>query len=275
VLSTSDPVGVVPTTAVRPRELDPVPDDRALALSMFDQLAGAVPGSREHEELRDWLVRRHLPLVEHLARRYVGRGEPLEDLIQAGSLGLVNAVDRYDPTRGLAFSTFAVPTIVGEIRRHFRDRTWSVHVQRALQERTGRVERCVRELTQELGRAPSVPELAARATLSDEDVLEALRCSAAYRTMSLDMPVSEDTTLGGLLGGEDKAYDDVDLRESLTAMFARLPERERRILRLRFFGNMTQSQIADCMGVSQMHISRLLGRTLARLREEFIRSDIA
>ena len=146
------------------------------------------------------------------------------------------------PTRGLAFSTFAVPTIVGEIRRHFRDRTWSVHVQRALQERTGRVERCVRELTQELGRAPSVRELAARATLSDEDELEALRCSAAYRTMSLDMPVSEDTTLGGLLGGEDKAYDDVDLRESLTAMFARLPERERRILRLRFFGNMIQSQ---------------------------------
>ncbi|MGN6761262.1 MAG: sigma-70 family RNA polymerase sigma factor, partial [Leifsonia sp.] len=135
------------------------------------------------------------------------------------------------------------------------------------------VEQCVRELTQELGRSPSVPELAARATLSDEDVLEALRCSAAYRTMSLDMPVSEDTTLGGLLGGEDKAYDDVELRESLTGMFARLPERERRILQLRFFGNMTQSQIADRMGVSQMHISRLLGRTLARLRDEFIESS--
>jgi RNA polymerase sigma-B factor len=241
---------------------------------MFDRFAGAAPGSREHGELRDWLVRRHLPLVEHLARRYVGRGEPLEDLVQAGSLGLVNAVDRYDPTRGLAFSTFAVPTIVGEIRRHFRDRTWAVHVHRALQERTADVEQCARELTQELCRAPKVPELAARTALTDEEVLEALRCSAAYRTMSLDLPVSEDTTLGGLLGGEDKAYDEVELRESLTGMFSRLPERERRILQLRFFGNLTQSQIADRMGVSQMHISRLLARTLAQLREEFIRSSM-
>jgi len=179
------------------------------------------------------------------------------------------------PTRGLAFSTFAVPTIVGEIRRHFRDRTWSVHVQRALQERTGRVERCVRELTQELGRAPSVPELAARATLSDEDVLEALRCSAAYRTMSLDMPVSEDTSLGGLLGGEDKAYDDVDLRESLTAMFARPAGARAAHPPTEVLRQHDPEPAADCMGVSQMHISRLLGRTLARLREEFIRSDIA
>jgi RNA polymerase sigma-B factor len=237
--------------------------------ALFRRLA-ELPDGPERQRARATLVEQHLPLVRYFARRYAGRGEPMDDLLQAGSLGLVKAVDRFDPARGLEFSTYAAPTILGEIRRHFRDRTWAVHVQRGLQELTTEVSRCAGELTQELNRAPTVAELAARSGRTEEEVLEALDCAAAYTADSLETPTSEDRTLGEGLGGEDPALVDVELHESLGPALATLPERERRILQLRFYGNQTQSQIAAQLGISQMHVSRLLARTLTRLREQLM-----
>jgi RNA polymerase sigma-B factor len=239
------------------------------ARRLFRRLA-ELPDCPERDRIRTSLVERHLPLVRHFARRYAGRGEPLDDLLQAGSVGLVKAVDRFDPARGLEFSTYAAPTILGEIRRHFRDRTWAVHVHRHLQEVTMEVTRLVEALTHELNRSPSVAELAARAGRTEEEVLEALECAAAYTADSLDAPTDEDRALGDRLGGEDPALAGVELHESLGPALATLPERERRILQLRFYGNQTQSQIAAQLGISQMHVSRLLARTLAQLREQLL-----
>jgi RNA polymerase sigma-B factor len=246
-----------------------------------ESVAGAARAQREQELLRrihehgdrrarDQLAEEMLPLARALAGRYAGRGEPLDDLLQAGSIGLVKAVDRFDPSRGLEFSTYASPTILGEIRRHFRDRTWAVHVHRRLQEVTAEITRLVGTLTQELNRAPSVAELADRSGRTEEEVLEALDCAAAYTADSLDAPTAEDHTLGDRLGGDDQALVDVELHESLGPALAALPERERRILQLRFYGNQTQSQIAAQLGISQMHVSRLLARTLVRLREQLL-----
>src|SRR5829696_8782573 len=247
---------------------DAGPDRRERARALFAALAELMPGCPEHQRIRAELVELHLPLVRYFARRYAGRGEPLDDLLQVGALGLVKAVDRFDPERGLEFSTFAVPTIVGEIRRHFRDHTWAVHVHRTLQELTGQVARCAAQMLQELHRAPTVAELSERLGLPVERVLESLDCAAAYTAESLETPTGEDRQLGDQLGDDDGAYDHVDMRESLGPALARLPEREQRILQLRFYGNMTQSQIAARLGISQMHVSRLLGRSLARLRQE-------
>jgi RNA polymerase sigma-B factor len=242
---------------------------RESARELFRQLV-ELPDGPERDRTRAALVEMHLPLVRYFARRYAGRGEPLDDLLQAGSIGLVKAVDRFDPSRGLEFSTYASPTILGEIRRHFRDRTWAVHVHRHLQEVTAEITRLVGTLTQELNRAPSVAELADRSGRTEEEVLEALDCAAAYTADSLDAPTAEDRTLGDRLGGDDQALVDVELHESLGPALATLPERERRILQLRFYGNQTQSQIAAQLGISQMHVSRLLARTLARLREQLL-----
>jgi RNA polymerase sigma-B factor len=242
--------------------------DRARVL--FARLVELEPGSPEHGRVRADLVELHLPLVRFFARRYAGRGEPFDDLLQAAALGLVKAVDRFEPARGLEFSTYAAPTVLGEIRRHFRDRTWAVHVHRGLQELTAEITRCVAELTQELNRAPSVAELSVRSGRTEEQVLEALDCAAAYTAESLEAPHGEDRTLGDSLGGEDQALVDVELHESLGPALATLPERERRILQLRFYGNLTQSQIAAQLGISQMHVSRLLARTLAKLREQLL-----
>jgi RNA polymerase sigma-B factor len=246
---------------------------REHADALFLRLAELVPGSREHRAIRERLVEMHLPLVVYFARRYAGRGEPLDDLVQAGALGLVKAVDRFDTDRGVAFSTFAGPTILGEIRRHFRDRTWAVHVNRSLQVRTGTVDRYVRDLTQELGRSPTVAELSARSQLPEEEIVESLQCATSYRAASLQAPTTGDRTLGDLLGAEDSAYDDVELHESLGGLLAKLPERERRLLQLRFYGNMSQVQIADRLGISQMHVSRLLNRILGQLRQELEAGD--
>jgi len=259
----------VTLAAVRPDVLteDPPQTGKERARALFARLADLPPGP-ERDRIRSQLVEQHLPLVRYFARRYTGRGEPLDDLLQAGSLGLVKAVDRFDPGRGLEFSTYAAPTILGEIRRHFRDRTWAVHVHRGLQELTAEITKHVAELTQELGRSPNVGELASRSGRSPEEVLEALDCAAAYTAQSLEAPQGEDRTLGESLGGEDPALVDVELHESLGPALATLPERERRILQLRFYGNLTQSQIAAQLGISQMHVSRLLARTLAKLREQ-------
>ncbi|HST65776.1 MAG TPA: SigB/SigF/SigG family RNA polymerase sigma factor [Mycobacteriales bacterium] len=243
---------------------------RERARVLFARLAELPPESPERDRIRAELVEQHLPLVRYFARRYANRGEPMDDLLQAGSLGLVKAVDRFEPERGLEFSTYAAPTILGEIRRHFRDRTWAVHVHRGLQELTAEITRYAAELTQELNRAPSVAELVARSGRSEEKVLEALDCAAAYTADSLETPMGEDRTLGDSLGGEDTALLDVELHESLGPALATLAPRERRILQLRFYGNQTQSQIAAQLGISQMHVSRLLAKTLASLREQLL-----
>lgn len=223
------------------------------------------------ETLRAELVTGYLPVAQHIARRYAHRGEPLEDLVQVATVGLINAVDRYQPDRGNDFFSYAVPTISGEVRRYFRDQGWSMRVPRRLKDLYLLINSATSELSQVLGRAPRPSELAERLNLPVNEVLEGLEAAQAYRSSSLDEMLSTEesgTTLGDLLGAEDTAPDRVDDQEALRPLLAKLSERERAILMLRFFGNMTQTQIADRIGVSQMHISRLLTQTLARLREQ-------
>ena len=223
--------------------------------------------------LRDQLVETHLGLAEYLARRFDRRGEPLDDLIQVASLALIKAVERFDPERGLEFSTFAVPTIAGELKRHFRDKSWAVRVPRRLQELHLRLGTVVAELTHELGRSPTIPEIAERLEASTEDVLEAMEAGRAYRSSSLDAPVTGEegdgaTPLSARMGEIDLNLTKVDERSQLASLLKDLPERERTILVLRFFDGLTQSQIADRIGISQMHVSRLLARTLQDLRQK-------
>ncbi|WP_438947991.1 RNA polymerase sigma factor SigF [Streptomyces durbertensis] len=248
------------------------PHDRAAARALFVELRGLPVGSPERAELRNRLVRMHLPLVEHLARRFRNRGEPLDDLTQVATIGLIKSVDRFDPDRGVEFSTYATPTVVGEIKRHFRDKGWAVRVPRRLQELRLSLATATAELSQQHGRAPTVHELAQRLSISEEDVLEGLESANAYSTLSLDVPDTDDESpaVADTLGAEDDALEGVEYRESLKPLLEELPPREKKILLLRFFGNMTQSQIAQEVGISQMHVSRLLARTLAQLREKLL-----
>ncbi len=245
--------------------------DRERTRELFHQLQGAPEGAPRRSQARDALVEQHLPLVEHLARRFRNRGEPYDDLVQVATIGLIKSVDRFDLERGVEFSTYATPTIVGEIKRHFRDKGWAVRVPRRLQELRLSLAAATSELSQRNGRAPTVHELANHLKISDEEVLEGMESANAYSTLSLDagdsgsgdepMPVSET------LGVEDEGLEGVEYRESLKPMLEQLPAREKKILMLRFFKNMTQSEIAAEIGISQMHVSRLLARTLAQLRE--------
>lgn len=229
-------------------------------------LDGADPRRRA---LRDQLVRGHLPVAQHIARRFSRRGEPEEDLEQVATLGLINAVDRYDPSRGTDFLSYAVPTITGEVRRHFRDQAWSMRVPRRLKDLNVTLSAAMSTMSQHLGRAPNAAELAEHLDLSKEEVLEALEASQAYRSGSLDELLVDDPdsgTVSDLLGEADAALDQVEYRQSLAPLLEALPQRERTIIMLRFFRNMTQSQIAAEVGISQMHVSRLLARTLGQLR---------
>ncbi|MFF7855643.1 SigB/SigF/SigG family RNA polymerase sigma factor [Streptomyces sp. NPDC007904] len=246
--------------------------DRSGARAMFLRLRTLPDGSPEYAELRNQLVRMHLPLVEHLARRFRNRGEPLDDLTQVATIGLIKSVDRFDPDRGVEFSTYATPTVVGEIKRHFRDKGWAVRVPRRLQELRLSLTTATAELSQLHGRSPTVHELAERLAISEEEVLEGLESANAYSTLSLDVPDTDDESpaVADTLGAEDEALEGVEYRESLKPLLEDLPPREKRILLLRFFGNMTQSQIAQEVGISQMHVSRLLARTLAQLREKLL-----
>ncbi|MCX3060186.1 RNA polymerase sigma factor SigF [Streptomyces beihaiensis] len=248
------------------------PQDRSGARAMFVELRGLKEGSQEYAELRNRLVRMHLPLVEHLARRFRNRGEPLDDLTQVATIGLIKSVDRFDPDRGVEFSTYATPTVVGEIKRHFRDKGWAVRVPRRLQELRLSLTTATAELSQLHGRSPTVHELAEKLAISEEEVLEGLESANAYSTLSLDVPDTDDESpaVADTLGAEDEALEGVEYRESLKPLLEDLPPREKRILLLRFFGNMTQSQIAQEVGISQMHVSRLLARTLAQLRERLL-----
>jgi RNA polymerase sigma-B factor len=244
--------------------------DRARARELFELLSTLPAGSPERERLRGQLVELHLPLVEYLARRFRNRGEWLDDLTQVATIGLIKSIDRFDLERGVEFSTYATPTIVGEIKRHFRDKGWAVRVPRRLQELKLSLTKAIGELAQREGRAPTVSELAAHLQMTEEEVLEGLESANAYSTVSLDAPDSGDEdapAVADSLGIVDEALEGVEYRESLKPLLERLPPREKKILLLRFFGNLTQSQIAAELGISQMHVSRLLARTLTQLRD--------
>jgi RNA polymerase sigma-B factor len=192
----------------------------------------------------------------------------VEDLVQVASIGLLKAIDRFDSARGVKFSTYATPTIVGELKRHFRDKGWAMRVPRRLQEISLQLSRVVGDLYQELGRSPTVPEIAERTGLSDEDVLEGMEAVQAHSLPSLDAPTDEEgTTSGAVLGAEDETFELLEAWASVAPHLERLADRERTILYFRFFRGLTQSQIADRLGISQMHVSRILSRTLAGLRE--------
>jgi RNA polymerase sigma-B factor len=219
--------------------------------------------------MRDELIEAHLGLAEYLARRFSNRGEPLDDLVQVASVGLLKAVDRFDPERGVEFSTYATHTIVGELKRHFRDKGWAVRAPRRMQELYLRLGKIVSTLSQELGRSPTIPELATEAQVSEEEVLEALEAGQAYRFASLDAPSpgdDEGDSMAAHLGEYDSGLVDAEHRVALSPLLAQLPRREQTILHLRFFEGMTQSEIAGRLGISQMHVSRLLARSLAQLR---------
>jgi len=220
---------------------------------------------------RDELIERFLPLARKLARRYVPSSEPYEDLVQVASLGLVKAVERFDPDRGFAFTSFAVPTIVGELKRYFRDTGWALHVDRGAQERARKVVDAQQQISGRTGRLPTIDELAQFLESSQEEVLEGLQTAEAYGAISLDAPVAgdEDGTQSRLeaIGDEDQRLELVDRQATIFAAAKCLPERERRILFLRFGEDLTQSEIADRVGVSQMQVSRLLRRSLQRLRD--------
>lgn len=250
--------------------------DRARARELFERLNELDPESSERRRIRDELVELHLPLVEYLARRFRNRGEWLDDLTQVATIGLIKSIDRFDLERGVEFSTYATPTIVGEIKRHFRDKGWAVRVPRRLQELKLSLTKAVGDLSQREGRSPTVAELATHLQMSEEEVLEGLESANAYSTVSLDAPDSGDEdapAVADSLGIVDESLEGVEYRESLKPLLEQLPPREKRILLLRFFGNMTQSQIAQELGISQMHVSRLLARTLAQLRQALTTDD--
>lgn len=221
------------------------------------------------ENYRERLAELHLPLVQFLAKRFSDRGEPLEDLVQVGSVGLLKAIDRFDLGREVEFSTYATPTIVGEIKRHFRDKGWSVRVPRRLQELSLRLGKATARLHQELGRSPTVAELAEELGVSEDEALEAYEASLAYSTGSLDAKVGRDedaATLGEMLGDEDPRLEQLEHFASIAPAIKQLDHREQQIIYLRFFKGLTQSQIAEEIGISQMHVSRQLARTLRFLR---------
>jgi RNA polymerase sigma-B factor len=250
----------------RAQRSDDVPDRTREDRVLFQRyLVDGDPAAKEA------LVDRFLPLARQLARRYQRAEEPLDDLVQVASLGLLKAIDRFDPERQIAFSSYAVPTILGELKRHFRDRTWAVRVPRDLQELSLRVDRAIGTLSRDLHRAPSVGEIATAIGASEEQVLEALEASGAYRAASFDAPRAggdDDTgdTMGDAVGLDDSGFGLAEDRATLDRLMQAIGEREREVLRLRFVEDLTQAEIGERIGVSQMQISRLIRQSLARLR---------
>ncbi|HSS26154.1 MAG TPA: RNA polymerase sigma factor SigF [Mycobacterium sp.] len=249
----------------RPNEYADVPD-------MFRELASFAADSMEFQRQRDKIVERCLPLGDHIARRFEGRGEPRDDLVQVARVGLVNAVVRFDVEAGSDFVSFAVPTIMGEVRRHFRDNSWSVKVPRRMKELHLRLGTATADLSQRLGRAPTATELAAELGMDRDEVIEGLVAGSSYNTLSIDSGGGSDDddarAIADTLGDVDTGLDQIENRESLRPLLEALPERERTVLVLRFFESMTQTQIAERVGISQMHVSRLLAKSLARLRDQ-------
>ncbi|WP_406321500.1 RNA polymerase sigma factor SigF [Streptomyces sp. NBC_00519] len=250
-------------------EVGPV-DARALSKTLFERLESLEEGTYEYSYVRNTLVELNLALVKFAASRFRSRSEPMEDIVQVGTIGLIKAIDRFELARGVEFPTFAMPTIVGEIKRFFRDTSWSVRVPRRLQELRLDLAKAGDELAQKLDRAPTVAELAERLDLSKDEVVEGMAASNAYTASSLDAQPEEDDAEGALadrIGYEDHGLEGIEYVESLKPLIAELPPRDRKILSLRFVAGMTQSEIGDELGISQMHVSRLLSRTLVRLRK--------
>ncbi|MGH3444768.1 MAG: RNA polymerase sigma factor SigF [Nocardioidaceae bacterium] len=250
---------------------------RARSATLFARFHDPATSEDERQQTRDELIALHLPLAEHLARRFLNRGEPYDDLLQVGTIGLIKAVGRFDAERGVEFSTYATPTIVGEIKRHFRDRGWAIRVPRRLQELRLAINEATAGLTQDNGRSPTVTELAERIGVPEEDILEGLESANAYATLSLDAPDNAEDgalTMMDTIGGEDDALANIEDRETIKPLLDALEPREKRLLLLRFFRGMTQSQIASELGISQMHVSRLLARTLARLRSSLEQQNL-
>ncbi|MCF3960628.1 RNA polymerase sigma factor SigF [Streptomyces fuscigenes] len=245
-------------------------DARVLSRSLFARLETLEEGTHAHAYVRNTLVELNLALVKFAASRFRTRSEPMEDIVQVGTIGLIKSIDRFELSRGVEFPTFAMPTIIGEIKRFFRDTSWSVRVPRRLQELRLDLAKTSDELAQRLDRAPSVSELSEALGISREEVVEGMTASNAYTASSLDaQPEEEDggeATLGDRIGYEDHGIEGIEYIESLKPLIAGLPHRDRQILSLRFVANMTQSEIGEELGISQMHVSRLLSRTLVKLR---------
>lgn len=243
--------------------------DYSYLAETFREFAALPEGHQHRDQLREELVNGHMPIAEHIAHRFRHRGEPMEDLEQVARLGLIHAVDRFDPERGTEFLSFAVPTITGEVRKHFRDTGWAMRVPRRMKELHLTISNASMELAQRDGRAPTARELATHLGLELREVREALRAGNAYHTTPLEpfRQNSDDTGVADVVGYEDTALEKVVDRVSLAPALRELDERDRRILVLRFFGNLTQTEIANQVGVSQMQVSRLLSRSLKRLRQ--------
>ncbi|MGE7385755.1 SigB/SigF/SigG family RNA polymerase sigma factor [Streptomyces sp. NPDC004126] len=244
---------------------------RALSTALFHRLAELDEGTADYSYVRNTLVELNLSLVKYAARRFRGRSEPMEDIVQVGTIGLIKAINRFDPERGVEFTTFAMPTISGEIKRFFRDTSWAVKVPRRLQELRIDSAKAHDALEQDLGREPTDAEMARELDVTPEEFSEGRKAAGAYSARSLDAPVQEDSEHDpaaerASLGEEEPAYDRIECLESLKPMLAVLPERERELLSLRFGQELTQSEIGARLGLSQMHVSRLLNRTLTRLR---------
>lgn len=277
----SAPWAVAPATAARHRDVRPrgatadhdrrsLADADRFARRLRERLLFARYRGRGDQVARDELVARFLPLATRLAHRYHRGAEPVDDLVQVASMGLLNAIERFDPGRGIAFSTFAVPTIAGELKRYFRDKGWALRVPRNLQELAQRVNRTTDRLVDELGRTPTVADVAGALEITPEQVLEAREAATALRAESLDRPHREDqdsTSLVDTLGTHEPGYLQAEQAATLDAMMSVLSERERDILRLRFTEDLTQTEIAHRLGLSQMHVSRLLRQAITRLRE--------
>ncbi|QNP63651.1 RNA polymerase sigma factor SigF [Streptomyces genisteinicus] len=245
-------------------------DSRALSKTLFDRLAALDEGTHAHAYVRNTLIELNLALVKFAASRFRTRSEPMEDIVQVGTIGLIKAIDRFELSRGVEFPTFAMPTIIGEIKRFFRDTSWSVRVPRRLQELRLELAKAGDELSQRLDRAPTAGELAEHLGISREEVAEGMAASNAYTASSLDAQPEDDDSEGALadrIGYEDHGLEGIEYVESLKPMIAALPARDRTILSLRFVANMTQSEIGEELGISQMHVSRLLTKTLVKLRK--------
>ncbi len=254
-----------PATGAPPR----IRDVRDVSRTLFARLGQLEEGTHEYAYVRGTLIELNMQLVKFAAKRFSSRADQMEDILQVGGIGLIKAIDRFDPDYGVEFVTFAMPTIVGEIKRFFRDTSWAVHVPRRLQELRLALAKANDALSAELDRAPTVPELAERIGADEEEVLEAVLASNAYTASSIDTPATEEDEGGGWaqrIGHDDPGYEGVENLTALKPLMARLPERERLILSLRFGHDMTQAQIGERLGLSQMHISRILTKTLRSLR---------
>ncbi|MGE7385079.1 SigB/SigF/SigG family RNA polymerase sigma factor [Streptomyces sp. NPDC004126] len=264
--ASQEPSQDLPPTPARPQGRGA--DTRALTQVLFGQLKDLEPGTSEHHRVRGALIEANLPLVRYAAARFRSRNEPMEDVVQVGTIGLINAIDRFDPERGVQFPTFAMPTVVGEIKRYFRDNVRTVHVPRRLHELWVQVNAATEDLTTLHGRTPTTPEIAERLRISEDEVLSCIEAGRSYHATSLEAAQEGDGMPGLLdrLGYEDPELAGVEHRDLVRHLLVQLPEREQRILLLRYYNNLTQSQISAELGVSQMHVSRLLARSFARLR---------